>query len=234
MIRSEATAPGVRRVSIDRPAARNALTPADLTRLEAAITGASEPVVLLVGVGSAFSAGADLSVVESLADPAAFAAHGQRVADAIETTDRVVIAGIDGPARGGGVELALACDVRVATERATFAESGVSLGLFGAWGGTRRLRRELPAAVARDLALSGRTIDAEAAHRWGLVSRIDDPARVAREIADAPPDTLARVRGLLRATDDQATAEAAEREAFAALHDRHADQLRDRASTGET
>lgn len=226
MIRSAADAPaGVRRVTIDRPDARNALRPTELDQLEAAIREATEPVVLLVGAGSAFCAGADLGTVERLTDPAAFAAHGQRVARRIETADSVVIAGIDGAARGGGVELALACDLRVATPQATFAESGVRLGLFGAWGGTRRLSAELPGAVARDLALSGRVIDAEQAHRWGLVSRVDDPTAVAREVADAPADTLAELTQLLRADTDRAEREPAERAAFERLHTSHADRL---------
>ncbi len=229
MIRSSLDSPDVRRISIDRPAARNALRPRELTQLNEAIGHASEPVVLLVGAGSAFCAGADVDVVESLDDPAGFAAHGQRVGTRIETSEQVVIAGIDGPARGGGVELALACDLRVATPRATFAESGVRLGLFGAWGGTRRLAAELPGAVARDLALSGRTIDAEQAHQWGLVSRIDDPASVAREVAAAPADSLASLTRLLRGD----TTDRDEQAAFEQLHSIHADRLRDRAATGD-
>lgn len=228
MIRSEADAiEGVRRVTIDRPAVRNAVRPTELDQLAAAVTEASEPVVLLRGEGPAFCAGADLSVVERLADPAAFAAHGQRVARAIETSDPVVIAGVDGPARGGGVELALACDLRVGTERATFAESGVEHGLFGAWGGTHRLTAELPGALARDLALSGRTIDAETAREWGLVSRIGEPAAVARELARLPEDTLRAIEQLLCHDGDRATRESAERDAFATLHEAHVERSED-------
>ncbi len=73
--------------------------------------------------------------------------HGRRSA---------VVAGIDGAARGGGVEMALACDVRVATPDATFAEPGVEFGLFGAWGGTARLRDIVGDGDALDIALSGR------------------------------------------------------------------------------
>ncbi|QZY04089.1 enoyl-CoA hydratase/isomerase family protein [Halobaculum roseum] len=220
-MRAERAADGeYRTVTIDRPEARNALTPDALDALEAAVVEADEPVVLLRGAGSAFCAGADLDVVESLADPAAFAEHGQRVADAIESADAVVIAGVDGAARGGGVELALACDIRVATPAATFAETGVSFGLFGAWGGTARLPRIVGEGVALDIACSARVVDAEEAREMGLVSRVvPDPTTVAREVADNDPGALSAVKRLVRAGARGAETAADERAAFARLHD---------------
>ncbi|MFC6786565.1 enoyl-CoA hydratase/isomerase family protein [Halobaculum halobium] len=220
MIRSERAADGeYRTVTIDRPEARNALTPDALDALERAVVDADEPVVLLRGAGSAFCAGADLEVVESLDDPAAFAGHGQRVADAIESADSVVIAGVDGAARGGGVELALACDLRVATAEATFAETGASFGLFGAWGGTARLPRVVGEGVALDIACSARVVDAEEAQRVGLVSRVvSDPVTVAREVAANDPEALAAVKRLVRAGARGAETATDEREAFARLH----------------
>ncbi|UIO99655.1 enoyl-CoA hydratase/isomerase family protein [Halobaculum sp. CBA1158] len=223
MIRAERAADGdYRIVTLDRPAARNALTPADLDALAAAVAEADEPVVLLRGAGSAFCAGADLDVVADLDDPAAFAAHGQRVASTIESADPVVLAGVDGAARGGGVELALACDLRVATPAATFAETGVALGLFGAWGGTARLPRVVGEGAALDIACSARILDAETALNLGLVSRVvADPETVAREVADNDHDAVAAVRRLVRAGSRGESAEAterAEREAFARLH----------------
>ncbi|WP_435062170.1 enoyl-CoA hydratase/isomerase family protein [Halobaculum sp. EA56] len=223
MIRTERAADGAyRTVTLDRPEARNALRPADLDALEAAVVEADEPVVLLRGAGSAFCAGADLDAVAGLDDPEAFAAHGQRVADAIESADAVVVAGVDGAARGGGVELALACDLRVATPAATFAETGVALGLFGAWGGTARLPRVVGEGAALDVACSARILDAEEALRFGLVSRVvDDPAAVAREVAENDSDAVAAVRRLVRAGARGEETAAAEREAFARLHAEH-------------
>ncbi|QZP39056.1 enoyl-CoA hydratase/isomerase family protein [Halobaculum magnesiiphilum] len=220
-MRAERAADGeYRTVTIDRPEARNALTPDALDALEAAVVEGDEPVVLLRGAGSAFCAGADLDVVESLADPAAFAEHGQRVADAIESADAVVIAGVDGAARGGGVELALACDLRVATPAATFAETGVSFGLFGAWGGTARLPRIVGEGVALDIACSARVVDAEEARAVGLVSRVvPDPTTVARDVADNDPGALSAVKRLVRAGARGAETAADERAAFARLHD---------------
>jgi enoyl-CoA hydratase len=217
---------GYRLVTVDRPERRNALRPRELDAIEAAVTEAAEPVVLLRGAGTAFCAGADLNVVRSLSDPEAFARHGQRVADSIANADSVVVAGVDGAARGGGVELALACDLRVATKRATFSESGVRLGLFGAWGGTARLPRIVGESDAMDLALSGRVVDAAEAHRMGLVSRVvADPEAVAAELASHPPDALRAIKGRMRDDASQQEQEAREAEAFADLVRAHADDL---------
>lgn len=208
-------------VTLDRPDARNALTLDGLDDLEAAIEGADAPVVVLRGAGSAFCAGADLDAVVSLDDRAAaeaFAARGQDVARTIAESESVVVAGVDGPARGGGVELALACDVRVATEDASFAESGVTLGLFGAWGGTVRLSDVVGPSDAMDLALSGRVVGATAARQMGLVSRVvADPRAVADEIAGNDAAALRTLKERLRDDADRETRERREREAFGRL-----------------
>ena len=216
---------GIRTIELANPDRRNAVTPGDLTRLESAISHAErtgDPVVYLTGAGASFCAGADLDAVASLSDPAGFARHGATVARRIEESDPVVVAGIDGAARGGGVDLALACDLRIATPAATFAESGVRLGLFGAWGGTVRLPRIVGESNALDLSLSGRTIDAEHAHRIGLVSRItDDPFEVAVDIAERPADALRGIKRRIRDRSDIDTQECAEAELFSRLYDRH-------------
>ncbi|WP_435333936.1 enoyl-CoA hydratase/isomerase family protein [Haloarchaeobius sp. TZWWS8] len=227
MIRSEVDG-RVTTVTIDRPARRNALTPDGLESLATAVETATTPVVYLTGADGAFSAGADFGVVSELdrQGTRAFARLGQRVARTIETGESVVVAGIDGPARGGGVELALACDLRVATPEATFAETGVSLGLFGAWGGTVRLPRVLGEGEAMDLALSGRVIGAEEARRMGLVSRIvDDPREVADEVATNEPDALAVLKRRMRDDADREVQEAREAAVFADLVEEHADDL---------
>jgi len=210
----------VRVLTLDRPDRRNALDRRGLAQLERAIAEATEPVVYLHGAGSAFCAGADLDVVRALDgdDAEAFAAMGQRVADRLEGYDGAVVAGIDGPARGGGVELALACDIRVATPAATVAETGVTLGLFGAWGGTARLPRIVGEGEALDLSLSGRTVDAEAALRMGLVSRIvDEPRAVADEVAAVDHAALRTLKRRVRDDADAGTQATRERSAFADL-----------------
>lgn len=215
-------------VSIDRPDRRNALRPADLDALVDAVASTSAPVVLLRGEGEAFCAGADLDVVAGLGREGArdLAARGQRVVRAFEDADAVVVAGVDGAARGGGVELSLGCDVRVATPTASFAEPGVSLGLFGAWGGTARLARVCGEGNAMDLALSGRVVDAEDALRMGLVSRVVvDPMTVAMEIAAHPPDALASLKRRMRDRDAVDAQETREVDAFADLVVAHADDI---------
>jgi len=207
-------------VTLDRPDRRNALTLDGLDGLETAVAEADAPVVLLRGAGPAFCAGADLDVVANIDpdDAAPFVRQGQRVARTIETADSVVVAGVDGAARGGGVELALACDLRVATDRATFAENGVALGLFGAWGGTVRLPRIVGEGEAMDIALSGRVLDAEDALRTGLVSRVvDDPRTVAQSIAANDERALGVLAERLRDDADAETQELREAEAFADL-----------------
>ena len=209
-----------RTITLTRPERRNALTPEGLEQLERAVVEADAPVVYLRGEGSAFCAGADLDVVSALDREAAeeFAAHGQRVADVIERADSVVVAGIDGPARGGGVELALACDLRIATPAATFAEPGVKLGIFGAWGGTVRLPEVLGLGDALDLALSGRTIDAEEALRIGLISRVvESPRAVAEELTRNEPDALRVIKKRVRAREDRSIQMEREAEAFGRL-----------------
>jgi enoyl-CoA hydratase/carnithine racemase len=210
----------LRVVTLDRPERRNAITRDGLADLEATLEAASEPVVFLRGAGSAFCAGADLSAVESLdrESALAFAREGQRVARALESYDGAVVAGIDGPARGGGVELALACDLRVATPEATVAENGVALGIFGAWGGTARLPAVVGQGEALDIALSGRVLDAEEARRVGLVSRIvEDPRAVAERIAGHDSTALRVIKRRIRDDGPQREQEEREIEAFADL-----------------
>lgn len=207
----------VRVLTLDRPSTRNALTREGLEQLEACLAAATEPVVYLCGAGTAFCAGADLAVVNSLdrASAVAFAELGQRVAAALAEYSGAVVAGIDGPARGGGLELALACDLRVATPAATFAEPGVALGLFGAWGGTGRLPRIVGLGNAMDLSLSGRVIDAATARRMGLVSQVcERPRAIADEVATAEPGALRAVARLLREPRGREPLERAEAAAF--------------------
>ena len=220
----------VRIVRLARPGRRNALTPAGLDQLAAAVSEADEPVVVLEGTGEAFCAGADLDVVASLdteEDARAFARHGQRVAAEIEAADAVTIAAIDGAARGGGLELALACDLRIGTPDATLGEPGVTLGLFGAWGGTVRLPAIVGLGDAMDISLSGRVLDAEEALRTGLLSRVvEDPRTVAAGIAANDPDAMRVLANRLRDRRPVETQEAAEAEAFGRLVIEHADALR--------
>ena len=216
----------VRVITIDRPAVRNALRPTDLTALHAAVDETEQAVAYLHGAGDAFCAGADLDVVVNLDDPEAFARRGQRTAAAIADAETVVVCGVDGAARGGGVELALAADIRVATPAATFAEPGVAFGLFGTWGGTVRLPRIMGEGDALDFALSGRVFDADEALRTGLVSRITgDPRSVADEIATGKPGTRRTIKRRVRDRRDETSQEHAEAAAFEELVELYASEI---------
>ena len=221
----------LRVVTLDRPDRRNAITPSGLEALEAAVADPPKPVVYLRGAGEAFCAGADLSSVAAVAgggDVEAFVRRGQRTADAIEDSPSVVVAGIDGAARGGGVELAAACDMRIATPEATFAEPGVTFGLFGAWGGTVRLPELVGVGNALDVSLSGRVIDSEEALRIGLVSRVvEEPRTVAEAVAGNDSAALERVKGCLRHRGSKAEREDAEMAAFETLVETHGERLRE-------
>jgi enoyl-CoA hydratase len=218
----------MRIVTIDRPERHNALTIEALEALERAVAAADEPVVALRGAGPSFCAGADLDVVGDLDREGAleFAELGQRVARTIEDSESIVVAEIDGAARGGGLELALACDVRVGTPDSTYGEPGVTFGLFGTWGGTVRLPRIVGEGNALEFACSGRVVDAETALAMGLVSRIEDrPRAVTEEIASNAADALAVLKQRMRDDRDRETQERLEADAFADLVTAHAADL---------
>lgn len=215
-------------ITLDAPEKRNALGSDDLEDLRATVEDIGTPVTYLSGTGPAFCAGADLDEVGSLNELRArtFSRAGQRAFRAIEQSNSVVVAGIDGPARGGGVELALACDLRVATPEATFAEPGVKRGIFGAWGGTIRLPRVVGEGNALDLSLSGRAIDADEARRMGLISRItEEPKTVAESLLAFPRDALKVIKSRVRDADPYDAQAPEEAAAFGRLIDAHATEI---------
>lgn len=148
--------------------------------------------VVLTGAGRAFVAGADIAEMAALdpADAEAFARRGQRVPDLVEALPVPVVAVVDGHALGGGGELVLACDVVYATRAARFGQPEVTLGLIMGFGGCVRLQRAVGPARARELAFTGRIIDAELAAEWGLATAVHDDRAAA---LSAARDTLLAV-----------------------------------------
>lgn len=137
--------------------------------------------VVLTGAGDrAFIAGADIKQMAALdRDGAtAFARLGHAVGRAIETIPQPVIAAVNGFALGGGCELALACDIRLASTNAVFAQPEVGLGIPPGWGGTQRLPRVIGPGLAAEMILTGRRVAAEEALRIGLVNAIHEPDRL--------------------------------------------------------
>jgi enoyl-CoA hydratase len=169
---------GVALVTIDRPAALNALSASVLEELEHVFLGLADGTpprgVLLVGAGGrAFVAGADIRALSVLApeEAARLARRGHRAAAAIEALPAPVIACVDGFALGGGLELALACDLIYATDASSFGQPEVRLGLIPGFGGTVRLPRAVGLARAKELIYSGRRIGTDEAVSAGLVAR---------------------------------------------------------------
>jgi enoyl-CoA hydratase len=200
---------GVAVVTIDRQDALNALNVETLTELRDRLKEVAEDAeiraVVLTGAGEkAFVAGADIKYMSSLEPGQAkeWGALGHAAANLLEQMPKPTIAAINGFALGGGCELALACDLRYASERAKLGQPEVNLGIVPGWGGTQRLARVCGVGVAKDLIYTGRTIDAETAYRVGLVNRVVDPVldaavETARDLASKSPVALALAKRLV-------------------------------------
>jgi enoyl-CoA hydratase len=201
-------------VTIDRQDALNALDVATLTELrdrlrELADDGGVRAVVLTGAGEKAFVAGADIKYMSGLdrEQAAAWGALGHEAATLLETMPKPAIAAINGFALGGGCELALACDLRFASSRAKLGQPEINLAIVPGWGGTQRLARVCGIGVAKDLILTGRTIDAVEALRVGLVNEIADPVldralETARELAAKSPAALAVAKRLVNVSPD--------------------------------
>ncbi|KAB2891520.1 MAG: crotonase [Desulfobulbaceae bacterium] len=166
-------------VTINRPKVLNALNYETLQELkhcfETIAGDRSTRVVILTGAGEkSFVAGADISFMRELnpLEARTFATLGQEVMNTIEGIDTPVIAAVNGFALGGGCELALACDIRIASENARFGQPEVNLGVVPGFGGTQRLPRLVGKGHACELLFSGDIIDAAEAARIGLVNRV--------------------------------------------------------------
>jgi enoyl-CoA hydratase len=198
-------------VSLQRPEVLNALNRDVLLELECAFAELqADPavrVVILTGTGRAFVAGGDINEMSrmNLEEGRAYAILGQRVLDQIENMPQPVIAAVNGFALGGGCELAMACDIRYAAEGARFAQPEVGLGITPGFAGTQRLSRICGPAAARELVLTGRTIDSSEALAIGLVSRVCPAGELleacwetARLIASRSPYAVKNAKAAIR------------------------------------
>ncbi|PLX80619.1 MAG: crotonase [Desulfuromonas sp.] len=166
-------------ITINRPKALNALNTAVLEELEHAFSDLLKrpqlACVILTGSGEkAFVAGADIAVMQAMTavEAESFARLGHRVFNAIEAFPRPVIAAVNGFALGGGCELAMACDVRIAAVNARFGQPEVNLGVIPGFGGTLRLSRLVGKGRAKELIFTGDMVDAEEACRIGLANKV--------------------------------------------------------------
>ncbi|HZO79847.1 MAG TPA: enoyl-CoA hydratase-related protein [Solirubrobacteraceae bacterium] len=173
-------ASGVARLTISNPAKRGALDHAILDAIATTLFGLEARCVIVTGEGSIFSAGYDIGHLSTdvLADEAErLVAHPFAAAiAALEAYPYPTLASINGPAIGGGLELALACDLRIASSQIAFAMPPARLGLVYSHTGLRKFIEIIGAARTRELFLLGRRIDATTAREWGLISDLADPA----------------------------------------------------------
>ena len=166
-------------IVMSRPEALNAFDTAQLHALLDAVTMvAADPelrAVILTGDGAkAFAAGADIKEMSAMSPSAglAFGQLGQSITVAIGAAPQAWIAAVNGHALGGGCEMALACDIRIASDNATLGQPEVGLGILPGWGATQRLTRLLGPGLASELIFTGRRLKADEALRLGLVSAV--------------------------------------------------------------
>ncbi|MCX4385672.1 crotonase/enoyl-CoA hydratase family protein [Micromonospora peucetia] len=210
--------------TINLPEARNPISGDDVidalvARVDAVNADRAVRAVILTGAGSAFSAGGN---VKDMADRVGLfggAPHElrdgyrrgiQRIPRAMYACDVPLIAAVNGAAVGAGCDLALMCDLRIASERAFFAESFVKLGIIPGDGGAWLLPRAVGAARAAEMALTGDRVDAATALEWGLVSRVvphgellAEARRLADRVAANPPHAVRMAKKLLREAQHQ-------------------------------
>jgi enoyl-CoA hydratase len=219
-------------VTINRPAKLNALDREVLEQLLGAVEELTRDggvrAVVLTGAGEkAFVAGADIASMRAMgtAQAKAFADLGHRLGDRIESAPFVVIAAVNGFALGGGCELAIACDLIYASEKAKFGQPEVNLGVIPGFGGTQRLVRRVGVGKARELVYTGDLIDAAEAHRIGLVEAVvphgtvvEHAKAVAKKIASKGPLAIRQAKVVMRRGDaGLPSANELEAQAFAML-----------------
>ena len=168
-------------ITMNRPEALNALNDQVLRELDAVLDQVEADdsilVAVITGAGRSFVAGADIGQMSTLtaAEAKAFGVLGNRVFLKLENLTKPTIAAVNGFALGGGCELSMACDIRVASEKAKFGQPEVGLGITPGFSGTQRLPRRVGVAKAKELIFSGRMIKADEAKEIGLVNAVYAP-----------------------------------------------------------
>ncbi len=203
---------GIYCLTVNRPKQMNSLNQDTIGELAAAITTVRADkqarVLLFTGVGDkAFIAGADISQFKELGSLKAreLGLAGQDIASSLERLDIPVVAVVNGFALGGGCELAMACDWIIASENAKFGQPEINLGIMPGFGGSQRLMRLVGKAMAAELCMTGRMIDAEEGQRLGLVNQVyttdnlmEEALKLSKTLAAKAPIALKFIKQVLR------------------------------------
>ncbi|MBX6341776.1 MAG: enoyl-CoA hydratase/isomerase family protein [Thermomicrobiaceae bacterium] len=209
----ETLAGGVGLIRINRPKRLNALNRATMAEIADAVAAFERDdavrAIVLTGDERAFAAGADIGEFDGMTVPAMIAEYGFEAWEALRQARKPLIAAVSGYALGGGCELAMLCDLIVASDTARFGQPEVNLGVMPGAGGTQRLTRQLGKYLAMEVVLAGRQLGAEEALRHGLVNRVvpvelylEAAIDLAREIAARAPVAIRLARdAVLRAQD---------------------------------
>ena len=221
---------GIATLTVNRPAALNALNREVLEEMARVIREVrhdhSVRVLVVTGAGDrAFVAGADIAAMSKMSavDGLDFSRLGHRVMESFEDLPIPVIAAVNGFALGGGLELALACDLIIASDKARFGQPEINLGLIPGFGGTQRLPHRIGHNKARELIMTGEMFDAKAALDWGLANQvvapgelIDTARKLAEKLASKSAVALRQAKAALRAafTMNEDAALRFEQEAF--------------------
>jgi len=201
---------GIAFITINRPGALNALNEALLDELIDVFINAKKNVevkaIILTGKGKAFISGADIAEMNKLTpvEGRALMMKGHSVMNLIESLGKPVIAAINGFALGGGCELAMACDIRISSEKAKFGQPEVKLGIIPGFGGTQRLSRLVGKGMAKYLIMTAEIISADEALRIGLVERVvpaeelmGNAVKVAKTIMSKAPYAVAVAKSVI-------------------------------------
>ncbi len=200
-------------ITLNRPEVRNALNTQVVQELTAAFEElATRPdvgAIILTGAGDkAFVAGADIKemVGKSGLEMQAFSEMGRRLGDAMERCPKPILAAINGYALGGGCEIAMACDLRLASENAKIGQAEINIGIIPGFGGSQRLPRLVGSGWAAQMIFTGEAVDAATAERIGLVNKVvpadrllEEARGLARKMLEKSPVALSLAKACLRA-----------------------------------
>ena len=224
---------GIATITLNRPEALNAFNKDVVEEVLLALEDVSNDetvrVVVLTGAGEkAFSAGADIKSMVGMTSLKAreLSLMGEKLCVALENLEKPVIAALNGYALGGGLEVAMSCDLRVASETARMGQTEINIGLIPGWGGTQRLTRLVGRTKAKELVFTGKMIDAKTAEQLGIVNMVvpadkfkETVRQFALELTSKAPVAIKVAKALINKGADIGldSALALEREGFAVV-----------------